>query len=282
MPKNKLINTQSGIIVHNYKIKISGVKKKIIYHFSDLHLTEYDSFSNEAERHTAIEQSDFWKTGREYFAKTYNEPLSAEQCVDTRTHFANLLSEANNGDALIITGDVFDYISGANLRTADLYLKSFSKPFMTVCGNHENPKEIPDNHIFSKAKNSIQILDLGDIVVFGIDNSKGNILAEQNEQLKKALLLEKPVIIAMHIPVMTEENKDKFEKIEEYYWLNNKSAAKEVLDFIDIIKENADKIIAVLAGHLHFMNNSEITSGVTQYVSSQALLGNINRYEIGD
>ena len=82
----------------------------------------------------------------------------------------------------------------------------------------------------------------------------------------------------MHVPIMTDENKDILGKCEEYYILNNSSVSREILGLIDIIKQNSDRIIAVLAGHLHFMNNSEIVSGLTQYVSSQGLLGNINRF----
>lgn len=48
------------------------------------------------------------------------------------------------------------------------------------------------------------------------------------------------------------------------------------------IKQNSEQIVAVLAGHLHFANNTEITEGVMQYVSTQGDLGNINRYEIGE
>ena len=189
LPKSELINSETGIIIHNYKIKANGIKKKIIYHFSDLHLAEYDSLSTEAEKLLATKKSEFWKNGREYFASTYNEPFSAEQCKDAKCHFINLLSESEKGDALIMAGDIFDYISGANLRIADYYLKELSVPFMAICGNHENPKEMPDNHLFSSAKNPVQTIDLGDIVIFGIDNSSGDITPEQNAQLKKALLL---------------------------------------------------------------------------------------------
>lgn len=279
--KNPPKNTNTGIIVHNYKINSKGIKKKVIYHFSDLHLTQYDSFSSESERKTAIKKTEFWKNGREHFANTYNEPFTAEQCKDGYTHLINLLAEAEKGDAVIMTGDICDYISTANLRAVNKCLNGFTVPFMYVCGNHEDPKQIPDGQIVSQLKKPVQILDLDDVIIFGIDNSLRNITAVQNEQLKKALLSEKPLIIAMHIPIMTEENKAQLEKCEEYYILNSKDATKETLEFIELIKQNSSKIIAVLAGHLHFMNNSEIAPSVTQYVSSQGLLGNINRYEIG-
>jgi hypothetical protein len=37
-----------------------------------------------------------------------------------------------------------------------------------------------------------------------------------------------------------------------------------------------------VAGHLHFLNTCELAPGFTQYVSSQGLLGNLNRYVIGE
>ena len=114
-----------------------------------------------------------------------------------------------------------------------------------------------------------------------MDNSTRDITAEQNKKLKDVLKKGKPILIAMHCPLMTDGNRELLERAGEYYQLNSKNASEEVFAFVDIIKQNSEQILAVLAGHLHFKNNSEITSGVTQYVSSQGALGHINRYEIG-
>lgn len=272
----------SGIVIHNYKIKAKGVKNKVIYHFSDLHLTESDELSTDAERKLSIEKTEFWKSGREYFASTYHEPLGEAQAQSTHTLFFEILSEVNRGDAFIMTGDIMDYCGGANFRFVGNALQSATCPYIYVCGNHESPNDFPELPHFSALKNPVQTLELEDIIICGVDNSKGEITPEQVEKIKKLLLNGKPVIIAMHIPVMTEENKVILEKCEGYYILNRKGASKEVYEFIDLIKQNSDKIIAVLAGHLHFANNSEIAPKVTQYVASQGMLGNINRYEIGD
>lgn len=261
---------------------MKGIKKKVIYHFSDLHLTENDEFSTEAERKFATEKTEFWKRGREYFANTYNEPFEDLQKQSTHNYFLRLLSEAQKGDAFIMTGDILDFSGGANFRFAGNELQNVTCPYMYVCGNHENPNDFPETDTFLAVKKPIQVLELDDVTVCGVDNSKGKITLEQIEEIKKLLLTEKPILLAMHIPIMTEQNKSVLEKCEEYYRLNRKDASKEVYEFIDLIKQNADKFIAVLAGHLHFANNSEIAPKVTQYVVSQGLFGNINRYEIGD
>ena len=277
----KQANAQAGMLVHNYNVNVKGIAKKVIYHFSDIHLSEYDSFSDEQEKLFAIERTNIWEERRVAKAKHYKEPCSEEQLQSSYQHFVNLLAEAEKGDALILTGDICDYISGANIRAVNNCFSKLTIPYMYVCGNHEKPELIPDGNVVSQIKNPVQILDLGDVVIFGVDNSRRQVTAEQTEQLKRAFLLGKPLIVAMHVPIMTDGNQEEFEKRGAYVQFNGKDAGKETLEFVDLIKENANSIIAVLAGHLHYIDNTQVVPGVMQYVSSQGILGNINRYEIG-
>ena len=245
---------ENSVLLHEYKIPAKGIKKKTIYHFSDVHLTEYDALSDENEKAKAKGETLYWENMRCEFAEKHNEPYIKENETSTHTHLENILSAAEDGDALIITGDLCDYINGANLRTVQHKLSNFKKPFMYVLGNHENKDEILEDLCYSKIKNA---------------------------ELKKALNTGKPLLIAMHVPIMTEDNRELLLESGEYFQLNHKDATPETYEFIDIIKQNREQIVAVLAGHLHFRNNTEIAKGVTQYVSSQGALGNINRYEIG-
>ena len=272
----------NGMLIHNYILPVNGIKKKIIYHFSDVHLTEYDSLSDEAETVKAKESTASWAKGRLGFAKSNNESTAEELQLSTSEHFSNLISLAESGDAFVMTGDICDYINGANMRKIDADLKNAKVPFLAVCGNHDKAIDIPDGHVYSALKNPVQTLDLGDMLIVGFDDSDRQMTPYQIDRLNELLAQPKPMIIAMHIPVMTEGNKEKLINCGEYFRLNHDFASAETLEFIEILKQNADKIVAVLAGHLHFFNNTEIAPGLTQYVSSQGLLGNINRYEIGE
>jgi hypothetical protein len=89
------------------------------------------------------------------------------------------------------------------------------------------------------------------------------------------------VVIAMHVPIQVEGNQA-HARCDDYFRLNHAEAPQENLEFIDLIRKNAGKIVAVVAGHLHFLNTCELAPGLTQYVSSQGLLGNLNRYVIGE
>ena len=275
------MNTGNEALVHNYKIETERVQKKIIYHFSDVHLAEFDEHSDNQEKDFAEKQKQWWSKLRCAFAKGNGEPYEEESQKDTYEHFLNMLNIAKNGDLLILTGDICDYISGANLRAVNSALEQFPKPFIFVKGNHEKMDEKLDMTCFSNVNKPVQTFEFEDMIVVGIDDSTRNITSEQNQKLKRLLNKGKPILVAMHIPLKTEGNKDSIEKAGEYFMLNHNTASAEVLEFTDIIRQNSKQIIAVLAGHLHFMNNSEIAEGLTQYVSSQGALGNINRYEIG-
>ena len=277
-----MTENNNGMLIHNYTIPVKGIKKKIIYHFSDIHLTEYDTLSDEAETVKAKESTVAWAKGRLGFAKSNNESTAEELQLSTGEHFCNLISLAESGAAFVMTGDICDYINGANMRKIDADLKNAKVPFLAVCGNHDKAIDIPDGHVYSALKNPVQTLDLGDMLLVGFDDSERQITSYQIDRLKEILSQSKPMIIAMHIPVMTEGNKEKLINCGEYFKLNHENASAETLEFIEILKQNANKIIAVFAGHLHFANNSEIAPGLTQYVSTQGLLGNVNRYEIGE
>ena len=275
------MSMRKDVLVHDYKITNKRVKKKIIYHFSDVHLAEFDAYSDDQEKTVAIMQKQHWETARRSFAEGNGEPYIKESTKSTYEHFLNMIEVANDGDVLILTGDICDYISGANLRTINAALEHFAKPFVYVKGNHEITGEILDGICFSNINNPVQTVELEDMLIIGIDNSARDITAEQNQKLKEAIEIGKPILIAMHIPMVTERNKILTEKVSKYFLLNHENPSAGVLEFVDIIKQNAEKIIAILAGHLHFINNSEIAKDVTQYVASQGALGNINRYEIG-
>lgn len=271
-----------GLVVHNHTLSVLGIKKKILYHFSDTHLALSDALSTPQEAQKAKDSTEGWEKGREGFARQYDQLCTEAQKRSPRTHFENLLRHAAaDGDAIVLCGDIFDYVSGANLRFFDGALADISTPVMAVCGNHEDLSQIPDGCRFVSAKEPVQLLDLGDLTIIGFDNSLREITPAQNKRLLEVLEEGKPIIVAMHIPIMTAGNSDILTQCGEYFRLNHPEADASTLEFIEILKRHASKIIAVLAGHLHFSNESEIAPGLTQYVSTQGVLGNISRYEIG-
>ncbi len=270
-----------NVLIHTYEIPIKRVRKKIIYHFSDLHLTQYDELSDKTEVENAKCMAAEWEKVRKYFANKNAEQCGKAQLHSPISHFENLIEASSDGDMLLLAGDIMDYLSGANVRCIDEMLNKISMPFMYVPGNHEPVEMLPDSKIFELLKKPIQKMENDDIIILGLDNSKREITSEQNDVIKKTLQTGKPTIILMHIPIMTSDNEKLLKDCGKYFYINYDGAPEENFKFINVVKENAKNIIAVFAGHLHFGNTSEITPGLVQYVSSQGIMGNINRYIIG-
>ena len=270
-----------SILIHDYKIPVPGIRKKVIWHFSDIHLSEYDALSTPEEILRAKESAEGWEETRRYFAVKNGEPWEPEQRIPAAEHLKALLELAKTGDALLVAGDMSEYISPANMRHLDEAFGSFPIPWLAVCGNHDPADQIPEGHVYSRVKQEAQILELEDMVILGLDDSQRAVNAGQLETLKRLLRGEKPLLILMHVPFSTPENRAILEECGEYFRLDHPQATPEAEVFRELIRENAHKIVAVMAGHLHFGNVSELVPGVTQYVSSQGILGNINRYEIG-
>lgn len=272
----------ANLLQNIIRIPVKNVKPKRIYQFSDTHLVEWDDLSSQDETVRASARTARWEKLRFEFASHYGEPCGQAQSLPAKTFFYELLETCKGGDALIMAGDIIDFDTHCNTRILDLALKDYPVPFVAVCGNHDEPDKLPEGHPMKAAGAPVQKLDLGDMVILGFDNSQRVITKAQNQAFQQALNEGKPVLVAMHIPIMTEGNWDKLQYCGEYFQLNYEGCPEENLQFIEMIKANADQIIAVTCGHLHFLNQSEICPGVVQYVSSQGIIGSYSIYEIGE
>ena len=272
------MNLPAGVIAYDYKIPVKGVSKKILYHISDIHLNHSDDPAAPQQPLTY----ETWVQGWPGFSKVHNEPYDLAQMKFPEEHLNCLLELANQGDAIVMTGDICDKVSHTNLQILDEALGKVDKPWLAVCGNHDLAQDIPDGYLYSRIKAPVQILDLGDLILFGLDNAQRQVTSVQTEALRQVMEQGKPVIVAMHLPIMTDDNRDILINCGDYFRLNHPEATEETLAFIDCIKENPGKIVAVLAGHLHFHIESQVAPGIPQFVNSQSVLGNINRYEIGE
>ena len=275
----RFFDKKNNLIVYEYKIPVKGVKKTVVYQFSDVHLTEFDNLSSDGEKAFAIYQSPRWENMRKYYANAHREPYETEQLLPPLEHFKNLVSLAKTGDAFIMAGDILDVVSGANLRAYESVLSGVKTPFIYVCGNHEPSAELPNGFI---AKNPTQKVELNDFNILGFNNEDRVISKTQLDFLTRELATDKKIIISMHVPILCESNREKVESLGEYFRLNNADSTKETLEFIDLVNKNADKIIMLTCGHLHFNFESALDSGVNQIISSQGITGSINKYIIGE
>jgi len=268
----------NSLIIHEYKIPLKGIAPKIIYHISDVHLCEWDENSTAEEKARAIERAAEWDDTRRWFAATYNEPCEKRQEIPAAKQYANLLSVTLDGDAVVFSGDIMDYVSAASLKVMEEGLRGLNCPFVAVCGNHESAESLPDGMLLSEMKKPLQVVDLGDILLVGIDNSARTFTEEQLKGIEALFDENKQMLITMHCPSVTDENRATLQKCGEYFLLEEPQNGK----FLELVRSESSTVCAVLTGHLHFTLNTKISEKVMQYGASQGILGNINKFIIGE
>lgn len=264
--------------LHEFSIPFPGVSKKVIYHFSDCHLGVADADSTPEERAAAQKAEQEFDECRRWFAAHCKEPFDAD--VTARTYFEEILAACGDGDAVLCAGDLVESFVPATLHYVEEKIAEL--PFMTVCGNHDTPAKFPAGYALSAAAAPVQRMDLGDLLVLGFDDSARTITPEQLAALETALAGDKPVLVLLHIPFAVRSNEAMLRGCGEYFRLNYDDCPAENVEFIRLIAENPHRIVAVLAGHLHFNHTCPVTAPLTQYVSSQGMCGHLNRYVIGE
>ena len=264
--------------IHHYTIPCPGVERKVIYHFSDLHLAVVDPTAPAEEQQEAAKAAESFDECRRWFAEHCKEPF--DESFSATAYFEAILRQCADGDAVLCAGDLAEHFGDATLRYVDE--KTAHLPFMTVCGNHDTPDKIPDGYALSAAKAAVQEMHLGDLRILGFDDSTRTITPAQVAALKEALAEETPLVILLHIPFAVAENEAMLRGCGEYFMLNYDGCPEENREFVELIESHPHRIVAVLAGHLHFNHLCPVGAGLTQYVSSQGMTGHINRYVIGE
>ena len=194
------------LTITRYDIPVKGVAKKTICHFSDVHLTAYDDLCTPEERERGIQDTQCWMDTRRFFAEKYGCPTGEAQMADSRVQYARLLALANTADAAVITGDVMNNITPADIRATEAGLATLQVPFVVVCGNHEPAEKLPDGMLLSMMKQPVSVVDLGDLQLVGVDNADRKITPDQLAQVEALLAGGKPTIIALHVPMLTPDN----------------------------------------------------------------------------
>ena len=267
-----------SIQLHEYTIPFPGVKRKILYHFSDLHLAVVDPAAPAAEQEEAAKAAQSFDDCRRWFAEHCKEPF--DDTLTATAYFEALVEACGDGDAVLCAGDLLEHFGDGTMRYAEA--QTAHLPFMTVCGNHDTADKIPEGYALSAAKAGVQEMHLGDLLVLGFDDSTRTITPTQLAALREALEGDLPLVILLHIPFAVAENEAMLRGCGEYFMLNYDGCPQENIAFVELIKSHPHRIAAVLAGHLHFNHTCPVAEGLTQYVSSQGMTGHINRYIIGE
>ena len=131
-----------SVQLHEFRIPFAGVKRTVIYHFSDLHLAVADETSTPDEVTATQKAVSEFDECRRWFAEQYHEPFAVEKtAVD---YFEEILAACGDGDAVLCAGDLAECYHPATMQYLDAATAGLN--FMTVCGNHDTADKIPEGY----------------------------------------------------------------------------------------------------------------------------------------
>jgi predicted MPP superfamily phosphohydrolase len=246
-------------------IKIPGLADTLkIMQITDSHI----SIADESE-------SDLMKYG-ERMHKAYMYPrkhYSLDTSETTFSYLDDLLLKAKKErvDLLLLTGDIVNFPSVVSVKYVYDRLMKTGIPWLYISGNHDWHYEGMEGNIDSlrqtwigkslmplyKGLNPLYYSKVIDGINFvGIDNSTNQVNEMQVLFLKDQLTKKEPVILISHIP----------------YDLISGLTQSGMKSLIDVISSNSDKIVAVIAGHIH-RTSYFFTGNLCQYTSLPAFQG---------
>ena len=206
---------------------------------------------------------------------------------------------ASTGKALllaesILTGDIIDFPSKRNIDVLTEGLKRLHAPHVYCLGNHDwsysfdyhtesaRTNNLPKFSKFTTGINSaFSICELDEFTIFAINNSSDKVEPEALIELNRLLSIQKPIILAMHIPICADDYEDNLLQSDTVkYWrkyicLGEKGIKPDKVteEFISAITNEPNNIAAILAGHIHFAHQDKITDKLTQFVCCRGTEG---------
>lgn len=271
-------NDGRGVTVVKSRITIKGLDR--VYRFwqlSDMHVSFAFPNDSAQEIERAIERNKFW-------ARVGGQ--NGLYMLD------KLIEEANTQtlDGIMTCGDLIDYYSESNMcYLREKLSKLRAKPFYAL-GNHEgyDHGEGVDSRRFYKEFSELtegemdsRIIDFGKFLILVIDDCDLKIRREQIIALEQANAYNKPIILVVHIPILTEGLEPScMERWGTSFMLGTEDDTLLSKEFCEKVKNAENDVIAVCAGHIHYENVSEFRAGYFQFCNEPAFIGAVREIEV--
>lgn len=219
-----------------------------------------------------------------------------EEGVPSAEQFSEWIRYANENqvDGVLLGGDIIDTPSAGNLEWLESRLALLKMPYLYVNGNHDwtFPWEymtetgrntyLPLLEPLMKGNTAIHTLELGELLVVGIDDSTNQVDGRVLPEYERLLQEDKPMIVVAHVPFMTasvlEESREVWSSpvVIGAGNFGGIYADENSERFVALTTAGNSPVVLVLAGHVHFYDNDvmEGEKDVPQIVGGAGYEGN--------
>lgn len=229
----------------------------------------------------------------EVYADVRFDEFQNEEDVSSAEQFEEWIFYANEHqvDGLLLGGDIIDYPSAANVEHLEENLEELTVPYLYALGNHDwtfpweymtqygEETYLPMLEPYMQSDSSIHELEFDEIIIVAVDNSANQIAPEAMEEYKQILQKGKPVIVMLHVPLLTQSVLTKAKEVwsspvilggGNYGGIYPDETSTE---FINLTTAENSPVVAVLAGHVHFYDKDMVNEQIVQIVGDAGFKG---------
>ena len=264
------------------EIKVEGLTREYKFiHLTDLHMC---AISNEDK---AIMKPDRLSYAEERRNTFYNNEVYSEDKI-----FAYYqLAEKKNADLVVMTGDILDFPSKANVSVLYKAASEANVNTLYCLGNHDWSFK-DDYHTLNAKKTNIPLfkdfcggdpyfsyVEYDDLILAAIDNSTDKVTKSTVDKFLALYDKGKPIVLALHVPLYSEKLAEKsIEHSKQNLTMGGEGMhaddenVKRLYEAVCIDEDTP--VVAVLSGHLHYYFEESFPNGVPQYVTGTGYAGN--------
>lgn len=200
-------------------------------------------------------------------------------------------------DGVILNGDMIDYFSISNFENLQSGLEKITAPVMYLRADHDLGIWYHDNISKDTRReleysldnfDKVMTQEFNDFMIVGINNNTSQISEKALEALKEIWKKEKPVILALHVPLKSQIDDSLSEASKESWgdrsllWGNDCYYEPDEVtqEFLDMVFAEDSPVAAVLGAHLHFPFEDKLNENITQYTLEASYKGYITLFTV--
>ena len=242
--------------------------------------------------HLQINNDEIASDSKDFMTARIEEFSTGGLSTQKRWKTLPKLINSVDADYVLFAGDILDFNSEATTTTLREGLKNLNKPFMYVRADHdmecywqqnvsaeaasERQESICDNSL-------LQVTDLGEIIIMGVNFSQNDILEGTPEEIRKVMTMGKPVIVLTHVPVgqwqgtELETYSESVRDNRRLYWAQGADKEPNIYtaEFLNMIYAEDSPVVAVLAGHLHAKWEGQVSPKAIEHIFAPCFMNNI-------
>ena len=261
---------------------VEGLEGEYTFLFlTDVHAVIQDEEAAEQEQQYAAERSGMFHN---------DEGVSSVQQFPAWIEYANEMEV----DAVLLGGDIIDSPSDANIEWLEEQLEQLEMPYLYVLGNHDwtypweymsdygRENYLPKLAPMMQGHSQLQWLEVGELLLVGVDNSTNQVNPNALSGYEKLLKLDRPVIVLNHLPYASQTlmpkavaawNSPTVIGNEDEGGIRPDEASSR---FLELTLAEESPVVLVLAGHAHLYDDNVINEErqLRQIVGDAAYKGN--------